>query len=169
METKDLIIRKAVFEDWEAMYRNVWSRKEAARHMLWRLSDIEEDAREGMVRTIGFQKEHDIYTVCEKKSGQAIGYIGWEEVAPQVFQEQGIVLGPEYVGKGYGKQLLSFLIAYCRDVLGGKELRYSTRAKNEASVALALSCGFSYVRSELRTDPRSGEEYELRFYKKEWF
>lgn len=30
METKDLILRKAVFEDWPAIWRNVWSRAETA-------------------------------------------------------------------------------------------------------------------------------------------
>lgn len=28
-ETKDLILEKAKFEDWETMYKNVWSRSEA--------------------------------------------------------------------------------------------------------------------------------------------
>ena len=35
LETKDLILDKGRFEDWEAMYRNVW------RHPVWRLNGKE--------------------------------------------------------------------------------------------------------------------------------
>lgn len=34
VETKDLILRKAVFEDWPAIWRNVWSRAETVRNHL---------------------------------------------------------------------------------------------------------------------------------------
>ena len=33
LETKDLILDKARFEDWKPMYRNVWSRPESFRYM----------------------------------------------------------------------------------------------------------------------------------------
>lgn len=33
LETKDLIIRKAELEDWELMYRNVWSRAETSKYV----------------------------------------------------------------------------------------------------------------------------------------
>ena len=36
IETKDLILKKAVFDDWEALYRNITSRPEAAEFMLWK-------------------------------------------------------------------------------------------------------------------------------------
>ena len=38
LETKDLILDKARFEDWKPMYRNVWSRPESFRYMLPELS-----------------------------------------------------------------------------------------------------------------------------------
>ena len=44
METRDLILDKARFEDWEDLYRNVWSRPETARYMLWIVTDSEEAA-----------------------------------------------------------------------------------------------------------------------------
>ena len=100
METKDLILRKAEFDDWKAMYRNVWSHPETARYMMWRVTKTEEAARERIRRTIEFQREHDTFFVCEKKSGQPIGFAGWEELAPHSFRETGIALGPEYVGRG---------------------------------------------------------------------
>mgnify|MGYP000205284913 CR=1 FL=1 len=69
METKDLILRKAEFDDWKAMYRNVWSHPETARYMMWRVTKTEEAARERIRRTIEFQREHDTFFVCEKRAG----------------------------------------------------------------------------------------------------
>ena len=88
-----------------------------------------------------------------------------EETAPHIFHETGIALGPEYVGRGYGKQILRLLLEYCIS-LDGQEFYYSTRAGNLASRALALSCGLTYQYSERRTDQRSGKTYELEIYKK---
>lgn len=42
LEAEDIFLRKACFEDWEAMYRNVWSRPEAARFMVWQVTKGEE-------------------------------------------------------------------------------------------------------------------------------
>lgn len=165
METKDLILRKAKFEDWEAMYKNVWSRPEAARYMQWRVTESEGAAQERIRKTIDYQKNHDTYLVYEKKSGQAIGFAGVEQIAPNIYQDASIALGPEYTGKGYGKQILQLLLGYCID-LGGKEFLYSTRAANRASKALAISCGFSYRYSEQKTDLRNGILYELEVYGK---
>lgn len=166
LETDNLILKKAEFADWKAMYRNVWSRPEAANYMAWRVTADEEDAKVRIQKVMEYQKNHDTYLVYEKKSGQAIGFAGVEETAPHRYHDVGIALGPEYVGKGYGKQILLLMLKYCRS-LGGKEFFYSTRAKNEASKALALSCGFIYQYAETRTDLRNGEIYQLEVYHKE--
>lgn len=165
METKDLILGKAKFEDWESMYRNVWSRPETGKYMLWRVTADEAGAKERMQRSIAWQKDHDVWMVYERSSGQAIGFAGVEEIKPHIWQDASLALGPDYVGKGYGKQLLQLLLEYCAS-LGGEEFYYSTRACNQASRALALSCGFAYQHSEQRTDPRTGEPYELEIYRK---
>lgn len=165
LETDNLILKKAEFADWKAMYRNVWSRPESAKYMAWRVIADEEDAKVRIQKTIKYQENHDTWLVYEKKSGQAIGFAGVEETAPHIYQDVGIALGPEYVGKGYGKQILLLLLEYCRS-LGGKEFYYSTRANNEASKALALSCGFTYQYAEKRTDLRNGKPYQLEVYHK---
>ncbi len=165
LETDNLILKKAEFEDWKSMYRNVWSRAETARYMAWRVTTNEEDAKVRIQRTIKYQENHDTYLVYEKKSGQAIGFAGVEEIRPHIYQDASIALGPEYVGKGYGKQILQLLLEYCRS-LGGKEFYYSTRANNEASKALALSCGFVYRYTEKKIDLQNGTHYELEIYHK---
>lgn len=166
LETDDLLLKQAEFEDWQAMYRNVWSRPEAAKYMAWHVIKDEEDAKVRIRKTIKYQENHDTWLVYEKKSGQAIGFAGVEEIKPHIYQDASIALGPEYVGKGYGKQILQLLLEYCRS-LGAKEFYYSTRANNAASKALALSCGFTYQYAERKTDLRDGEPYELEVYYKE--
>ena len=163
METKDLILGKAKFEDWESLYKNVWSRPETARYMQWRITEDTAAAKERMRRTLEYEKDHDTYLVYEKRSGQAIGFAGVEQISPGIYQDASIALGPEYTGRGYGKQILQLLLGYCAN-LGGTEFIYSTRANNDASKALALSCGFTYRYSKQKTDLQNGAPYELEVY-----
>ena len=123
IETESLILDKARFSDWIEMYRNVWSQPESARYMEWTITTSEEAAKIRIAKTIAFQKEHDTYLVYEKTSGKAIGFAGVEKIAPYIYQEAGICLGPSYVGKGFGKQILQGLIQYCTEQFGAKEFK----------------------------------------------
>ena len=165
METPDLILDKAKLSDWRDMYRNVWSHPESARYMLWSPTTDEADAKPRMERTIAFQKEHDTtYLVYEKATGKAIGFAGVKKVAEGIYEESGICLGPDYVGRGYGRQILRALIQYCKERHGAVEFRYTTRAENVASVALARSFGFALTEEETRIDDRDGQSYQWLKY-----
>lgn len=165
IETDSLILDKAQFDDWKGMYRNVWSRPESARYMAWKVTENESDARIRIQKTIDFQKNHDTYVVYEKKGREPIGFAGVEELSPHVYQEAGICLGPEYVGKGFGKQILQGLIAHCQKEFGAEEFLYSTREENKASNALALSLGFVRISSEIKVDSKDGHSYNLLRYR----
>lgn len=164
LETADLILDKAKPSDWKDMYCNVWSRPEAAEYMSWQLSHSEEEAKDRILRTIEFQKSHNTYFVYEKASGKAIGFAGVEELAPGVYGEMGICLGPDYVGKGFGKQILGCLIQYCRQELGAHEFVYSAREGNEASHGLARSMGFTQTAIQPTVDHQDGSHYNLIKY-----
>lgn len=164
LEAEDILLGKAKAGDWKAMYRHVWSRPETAEFMLWDVTENEEEARKRIQKTILFQETHEAFLVYEKKSGQAIGFAGIMKTAPDIWEDTGIALGPEYVGKGYGKQIVKLLLQYCADVLNGKEFHYTTRAENTASKALAQSCGFRFHHSEQKRHPKSGETYEMEVY-----
>lgn len=167
IETKDLILRKAVFSDWKTMYENVWRHPETARYMLWNVTTSEEDAKARMERTIAYERDHEgSFVVAEKMSGACIGFAGITQISPGVYEDTGIALGPDYVGKGYGKQVVNALVDYAFGPLGADKFVYSCRGQNAASIALAHSCGFVYTHSEPRTDPRNGEEYTVNFYEK---
>lgn len=66
METRELLLRKAEFDDWKAMYRNVWSRPETARYMAWQVTTDEEQAKVRIRKTISHQENHDAFLVCEE-------------------------------------------------------------------------------------------------------
>ena len=132
-ETKDLILKKAEFEDWKTIYYNLWRHKESAKYMLWQPTETDEDAKDRMKRTIAFEeKPENKYAlfVYLKKTGEAIGFAGMRELEP-------------------GK-------------LGAKEFHACNRIGNAASRVLQLSCGFVFDSlSEEKTDPRTGETYVL--------
>ena len=164
IETESLILDKAKFPDWEEMYHNVWSQPESARYMAWSITTSEEAAKIRIVKTIAFQKEHDTYVVYEKSSGKAIGFAGVEKLEPCIYQEAGICLGPNYVGKGFGRQILQGLIQYCKEQFGAKEFIYSTRDENTASNRLAKSFGFLLISSAAKIDSKDGHSYNLLQY-----
>lgn len=166
IETESLILDKAKFLDWKEMYHNVWSQPESARYMDWSITTSEEAAKIRIVKTIAFQKEHDTYLVYEKSSGKAIEFAGVEQLEPHIYQEAGICLGPQYVGKGFGKQILQVLIQYCREQFGAKEFIYSTRDENIASVRLAKALGFLLSSSTAKIDSKDGHHYNLLQYKR---
>ena len=150
--------------------------------MEWTITTSEEAAKIRIAKTIAFQKEHDTYLIYEKTSGKAIGFAGAEKIAPYIYQEAGICLGPIYVGKGFGKQILQGLIQYCTEQFGAKEFKeplkkahikrhegakefiYSARDENTASNRLAKSFGFSLISSAAKTDSKDGHQYNLLQY-----
>ncbi len=57
IETKDLIMKKGEFNDWKPLYRNIWSRDESAKYMLWKVTKSEEEAKTRMTRTLDYQQK----------------------------------------------------------------------------------------------------------------
>lgn len=51
-------------------------------------------------------------------------------------------------------------------VSGGYRFIASCRKQNIASHNLQMHCGFSFMKEEMRIDPRNGEEYVLEFNEK---
>ncbi len=165
IETEDLILDKAKYSDWKDMYLNVWSRPESAKYMLWRITPDEEEARRRIERTIAFQEDHDAFLVYERTGGRAIGFGGVVQTGPYTYEDTGICVGPDYVRRGYGKQIVRGLMQFCRDERSAKEFVYTTREENAAANALARSLSFSLIGGEEKTDPRDGQIYRLLEYR----
>ena len=114
-----------------------------------------------MRRTLRWQAEHPYFLdVYSKVDGRAIGYAGMQEIAPGIWEEGGVALGPDYVGRGYGGQILDALTRTAFS-LGAREFRASCREQNERSHRLILSRGFRPAGEESCVDPRNGETYTL--------
>ena len=168
LETKDLLIKPGEQKDWKDMYYNLWRHAESAKYMLWNVTTSEEDAQIRMEKTIAFEQSHPYaWLVYEKASGQAIGFAGMTEIEAGVYEDMGVALGPDFVGKGYGKQVLHILIDFSKEQFGAKKFRYCHRSDNEASRKLCQSCGFVYSHSEERVDERNGQTYTLEYNFKE--
>lgn len=168
LETKDLIIKRGKYEDWKDLYYNIWRHNESAKYMLWNVTTSEQDAKARMERTIEFEKNHPhCFIVYEKKSGQAIGWAGMEEIEEGVCEDRGVAIGPAFVGQGYGKQILSALVDYAREALGARKMLVNYRSQNWASKKVAEYCGFIYTHSENNVDPRNGETYVVEYAEKE--
>ena len=167
LETRDLILKKAVFEDWEPLYRNLTRHAESARYMLWAPDETAEDAKERMLRTLEFERrEKYAFLVFLRETGEAIGFAAMREAEPGVYEEMGVAVGPSYVRKGYGRQILD---AFCAEAAqnGASEFRASFRTENAASAGLLEACGFVFdFDSGERIDPRTGARYFVRNMKK---
>lgn len=166
LETKDLILRKPDFADWQDLYRNLWSREESARFMFWEVTRSEANAKDRMRRTIRYQATRPVWVVYEKARGCAIGFAGMVETSPGVYEDAGIALGPEFTGKGYGKQILNALTDHAFGALRASRFLCACRTENIPSRRMILGCGFRYTHTEQKTDPRNGEVCHLEYFEK---
>lgn len=166
-ESKRLILKHPVQSDWSAMYRNVWSHPETARYMLWDVTRSEEAAIARMERSIAFQKKHPAWFAYDKDSGQPIGFAGFCMLEQGIAEETGIALGPDYVGRGLGKELLNLLTEIARTEYHAAHFSAACRSENCASRGMILGCGFRFSHQEPRIDPRDGNNYILEFYQKD--
>ena len=167
LETEDLLLKKAQLSDWRDIYENLWRHPESARYMLWKTTASEAEAVARMERTIDYQKDHEYALfIYEKSTGRAIGFAGMVEEAPGVYEETGIALGPDYVGRGYGTQVLNALVEEA-GARGAEKFIAACRAQNTASRRLQEKCGFVFSHREDRIDSRNQEPYVLEFREKQ--
>lgn len=163
LETKDLILKKAEFEDWKTIYYNLWRHKESAKYMLWQPTETDEDAKDRMKRTIAFEeKPENKYAlfVYLKKTGEAIGFAGMRELEPGIYEETGIALGPEFVQKGMGDRYLRHFLRRQENWEQKNSMPATGRASCVQSVTAVMWICIRSL-SEEKTDPRTGETYVL--------
>lgn len=164
LETKDLILEKAKMEDAEAIYENYWKHKETAKFMLWTPCRDVNEAKERLTKVIEYQKNKEAYFVYERKSGQAIGMAAMIEIAPHIYEDGGIGIGKDFVGKGYGKQILNALLerVFCR--MNAERVICSCHTDNTPSAKLQQSCGLIYTHSEMVTRKKDNLTYKADYY-----
>ena len=162
LKGEDILLKKASFNDWEDIYKNLWSHPESAVYMLWDPTFTEEEARARMERTLAFQqREKYSFFVYEKEHGKAIGFAAMKETERGVFDVMGIALGPAFTGRGYGKQVLELLIREAFEKAGAESFLASCRTENLPSHILQRKCGLVFSHFEDRTDPETSASYKL--------
>ena len=165
VETKDLLLDKGKIDEWKIMYENVWKHEETARYMMWQAKQTEQEGYEMTRGYLEFQEVNPTaYVVYEKTSKLPIGYAGMKETSKGVFEDSGIAVGPAYVGKGYGKQILHALLHQAFEELGAQKFIYSCWAENVPSNKLAQSAGLRFSHSEETIDRRSGKTFIMNYY-----
>ena len=130
IETKDLILKTYISkEDIEKIHQNVFSQNETAKYMLWRASnEIEWTKKRSNV---------DLYFVYEKANNIPIGFLTFSQENDTI-KNIGLCIGKNYIRKGYGKQVLTALLDYCKSH-NVKTVEYSAFHENIASIELKMS------------------------------
>ena len=160
IETEDLRLRHAEFDDWKPMYENVWRHEECARYMQWDVTTSEEEAKRRIERTIRYQDHGGMSLIVCNDRGTPIGFCGVVETAPGVYEDTGGCLGPEFQRKGYGGQMLAALerLVFSR---GAERFIVAHHRDNIPSKKVITRCGFRYTHSEEKED-RILDFYEKR-------
>ena len=165
IETRDLILRKAVKEDAEDLYYNYWSQEISCKYMFWKTTKSLDEANERILKTIKFQQKYPVsFVVYDKNSKEVIGLVGFDEKEKNVYQDCGLGIGPRFTGKGYGKQLLEALIKYLFIEVGATKIICNCDRKNIASSNWLKSCGLEYTHSEKGLRERDNVECTIDYY-----
>lgn len=147
IETNRLILRKAKKEDLDFIYKNVWSKKELSKYMLWKVTTSKDEAIIRLNKTIEFQKNHYAYFITEKEKDEPIGLIGIIEVEPNIYEDCGLCISQQYQNKGYAKEVINCIKKLVFETLKGDKFIYSCFSENEPSKHVCLQQGFKYYKS----------------------
>lgn len=158
LEGLNIILRKACFDDYKAMYKDIWSNEEIYKWMFFKPTFSIDLAIDRIKRTIEYQKTHYSYYIILKKTNEVIGFCGVNEIEPFIYEETGICIASKYQNKGYGKEVLKLLLDLVFNKLNGQMFEYSYISNNLKSKHLALSFNFKYKSQEVIVRPWDKKE-----------
>lgn len=144
----NIVLRKAKYEDYEKMLKNVWSDRKIYEWMLFTPTYTEQEAIARVKRSIEYQKNHYSYFVALKGSDEPIGLAAMYEYEPNKFEECGICVATKYQGLGYGYEILGLLLDLAFNKLEANSFRYGFFSDNMKSKKLAMKYGFKYEKAE---------------------
>ena len=164
LETKDLILGKSKPEDLESIFNNYWCSETSAKYMLWTPQKNLAEACDRLNRTIDYQKDHFAFMVYLKATGEAIGQAAMFEVEDGVWEDAGIGIGENFVGKGYGKQILHCLIDHLFSTLNATKIICSCHPDNIPSKRMQMSCGMTFSHTKPFTREKDNVTYDAEYY-----
>lgn len=158
IEGNNIVLRKAKFDDYNAMLKNVWGNEDVYRWMLFKPTFTIDEAIDRINRSIIFQKDNYEYFIAIKDTDEAIGLCGIREYNFMHYEESGICIAPKYQGMGYGKEVLSLLLDLAFNKLNAIDFRYGYFKENVKSKKLAQTYKFKYKYTETIIRPWDNEE-----------
>lgn len=102
----------------------------------------------------------DFFKVTSKMTDKMIGFFAIFE-HDKSLPELGYMVMPEYWGKGYAKEVASFLCETAIKKFGIEKLIASCDTHNPASIKVLEYCGFREVRREVKHNEELGRDFDL--------
>ena len=164
LETERLIAKR-LKDTTEAArcYKNFYCSKKTAKYMLWKPTENIEEAK---IKISNWSKEQEdvvMWFIYEKSSMEPIGFFGVQKLSDTKYGEIVICFGEKFVGKGYGYEIMIWLINYLK-TLGAKEVEYSYLEGNIASKNLAEKLGFKFTHVGQRFRKWDSKMFNEYFY-----
>ncbi len=163
LETKNLILKVPNPKMYNSAHLNIFTCPECAENMLWRLSETLADTTNKINSWLEVFNSGLTYFIFEK--GNPLNVVGFvfANIANGVLFDLGLCFGKDYFGKGYGKEVMLYLIEKLNEV-GVNKIEYSCFKRNIASNKLAQNLGFNFVKSEELFVKKFGETITQNIY-----
>jgi RimJ/RimL family protein N-acetyltransferase len=139
--TEHLVLRRGEKSDAQLLSRHLMQYRDSSLYMDWApMNQLETEA--WLAKQNEEEENRIFYVIDEKKGNKAIGFAGLKYDGCGIFEEDGIAVGPDYAGHGYGGEILDALLHLALTVHKGRQFLYGCTEDNLASAALARSRGF---------------------------
>jgi ribosomal-protein-alanine N-acetyltransferase len=102
----------------------------------------------------------DFFKVISKANSEMIGFFAIFEHEGHS-PELGYMLNPKFWGKGYAKEVASYLCDKAMSKFGIEVLIASCDTQNPRSIKVLEYCGFNEVRRELKHNKELGRDFDL--------
>lgn len=143
IETKRLVLRKAVKEDYKPLFQNFWSDKLAWKYMLWRPVKNLTEAKSKIAELIEKQKTSPRFIIVEKKSNQPIGIASIILREDKSVKDFAIGMGTSFTGQGYGYEISKAFIKYSFEMLNQDEIFTSCMVEDKHTYELQKKLGMT--------------------------
>lgn len=143
IETKRLVLRKAVKEDYKSLFQNFWSDKLAWKYMLWRPVKNLTEAKAKIAELIEKQKTSPRFIIVEKKSNQPIGIASIILREDKSVKDFAIGMGTSFTGQGYGYEISKAFIKYSFEILNQDEIFTSCMVEDKHTYELQKKLGMT--------------------------
>lgn len=146
IETSRLILRKAVREDAEPMFRNWASDPEVTKYLTWPPHETIEVTRKVLEGWLAEYEKDDYYQwmIVLKETGEPIGSLVASTVGRAQAAHIGYCIGKAWWHRGIMSETLQAVIAYLFEEVGYHRIESMHDPNNPHSGAVMRKCGMRY-------------------------